>query len=217
VAGADDPHEAVRRSFDRIAEQYAADFSGELARKPFDRERLRSFAAGCALGPVLDVGCGAAGHVGRFVADAIGQPPRVIGVDVSERSVALARRLNPPLGFVAADMRALPLRPGVCGAIVAFYSLIYGDDAHVAASLGEFRRVLRPGAPLLVAVHAGEGAQHFDEYRGLAVDVTMCLRRPESFAAQVRGARFGIDTVEVRPPYELEHPTERLYVAAHAI
>jgi hypothetical protein len=60
--------ENVRRSFDRIAEQYAADFADALTRKPSDAERLRAFAARCGGGPVQDVGCGAAGHVGRFVA-----------------------------------------------------------------------------------------------------------------------------------------------------
>ena len=53
----------VRAAFDRIAEQYAADFADELARKPWDVERLRRFAAACPPGPVLDVGCGAAGHI----------------------------------------------------------------------------------------------------------------------------------------------------------
>jgi predicted TPR repeat methyltransferase len=84
----------VRASFDRVAEQYAADFADELTRKPWDVERLRRFAATCGPGPVLDVGCGSAGHVGRFVAD-LGA--RVVGVDFSERSVAHASGLNPTL------------------------------------------------------------------------------------------------------------------------
>src|SRR2546421_10108348 len=85
----------VRAAFDRIAEQYAADFADELTRKPWDVERLHRFAAACPPGPVLDVGCGAAGHVGRFFAELdtrAGLP--VIGVDFSERSAALPRRLN---------------------------------------------------------------------------------------------------------------------------
>src|SRR3989449_8524592 len=124
----------VRASFDRIAEQYAADFADELTRKPWDVERLRRFGAACPPGPVLDVGCGAAGHVGRFVADLGTRPDRaVIGVDFSERSVILARRLNPTLSFVAADVRALPVADGVCAGIVAFYSLIYGGGRAPAA------------------------------------------------------------------------------------
>src|SRR5438552_18389757 len=86
----------VRVSFDRIAEQYAADFADELTRKPWDVERLRRFAALCPPGPVLDVGCGAAGHVGRFLAD-LGA--RVVGLDFSDCSVVHASRPNPTLRF----------------------------------------------------------------------------------------------------------------------
>jgi SAM-dependent methyltransferase len=203
----------VRASFDRIAEQYAADFADELTRKPRDVERLRRFAAACGPGPVLDVGCGAAGHVGRFVAD-LGA--RVIGVDFSERSVACARRMNPGLAFLAADAGALPVRDGGCAGIVAFYSLIYGGDEVTAAALLELRRVLRDGGRLLVAVHAGTGAQRFTDYKGAPVDVELHHRRPAAFAAQVRRAGFAVESVEVRPPYAFEHATERLYVAARA-
>ena len=112
----------VRASFDRIAEQYAADFADELSRKPWDAERLRRFAASCRPGPVLDVGCGAAGHVGRFLLE-LGLEP-VVGLDFSERSVLHASRLHPTLRFVAGDVHELPVADGACAGIVAFYSLI---------------------------------------------------------------------------------------------
>jgi ubiquinone/menaquinone biosynthesis C-methylase UbiE len=201
----------VQASFDRIAEQYAADFADELACKPYDVERLRAFAARCPTGTVLDVGCGAAGHVGAFVS---GLGPRVVGVDLSARSVTLAQRRQPRLQFVAADAHALPFASGACGGVVAFYSLIYAADPRPA--LVELRRVLQQGAPLLVAVHGGEGSQHFDSYKGLAVDVELHFRTPEPFAAQIRGAGFTVDALEVRPPYPFEHATPRVYVAARA-
>jgi SAM-dependent methyltransferase len=160
---------------------------------------------------VLDIGCGAAGHVGRFVAEA---GVKVIGVDLSPRSVALAHRLNPALAFVAADMRCLPVPDGACAGIVAFYSLIYVADP--VPALVELRRVLRPGAPLLVAVHAGEGAQRFDSYKGVPVDVELHLRPPPAFAGQVRQAGFTVERVDVRSPYPFEHATLRLYVTARA-
>jgi SAM-dependent methyltransferase len=203
----------VRASFDRIAEQYAADFSDELTRKPWDVERLRRFAAVCGHGLVLDIGCGAAGHIGRFVAD-LGA--RVIGVDFSERSVACASRLNSTLRFVAGDMSVLPVADGACAGVVGFYSLIYGDDAATGRALVELRRVLRTGGGLLVAVHAGTGAQRFTDYKGARVDVELHYREPTAFAAEVREAGFTVESVETRPPYSFEHPTERLYVAARA-
>ena len=204
----------VRASFDRIAEQYAADFADELSHKPWDVERLRRFAASCRPGPVLDVGCGAAGHVGRFVAD-LGLKP-VIGVDFSERSVGHASRLNPALRFVAGEVRELPVADGACAGVVAFYALIYGDDAWLAAALAEIRRVLRDAGRLLLAVHAGVGSQRFTDYKGAPVDVELHHRQPAAFAAQVRRAGFVVESVETRPPYAFEHATERLYVAARA-
>jgi SAM-dependent methyltransferase len=201
----------VGASFDRIAEQYAADFADELSRKPYDVDRLRAFAAACPAGPVLDVGCGAAGHVGGFLAD---QGARVVGVDLSARSVVLAGRLNPSLRFVAADVVALPFASGACAGAVAFYSLIYTADPRPA--LVELRRVLRRGGALLVAVHAGEGAQRFDNYKGLPVDIELHLRSPEVLAAQTAQSGFSVEAVDVRPPYPFEHATRRLYLAARA-
>lgn len=175
--------ERVRRSFDRIAEQYAADFADELSRKPFDTERLRAFAGRCAGGLVVDVGCGAAGHVGRFVAD---QGVRVVGVDVSERSVAIAARLNPSMRFLTGDARALPVQSGLCAGVVAFYSLIYEGAGGTSAALAEFRRALRPGGFLLIAVHAGEGVHHYGEYKGIPVDVELHLWAPPMLEGLVR-------------------------------
>ena len=214
VAPLDSVIDPVRASFDRIAEQYAADFADELTRKPWDVERLRRFAASCGAGPVLDVGCGAAGHIGRFIAD-LGLA-QVIGIDFSERSVLHASRLNPSLRFVAGDVRELPLADGACAGVVAFYSLIYGNDAAITVALGELRRVLRAGGRLLVAVHAGIGAQRFTDYKGAPVDVELHHRQPVAFAAQVRRAGFIVESSEARPPYAFEHATERLYIAARA-
>jgi SAM-dependent methyltransferase len=204
--------ERVRSSFDRIAEQYAADFADELTGKPYDRERLRDFAARCGRGPVLDVGCGPAAHVGRFVAD-LGA--RVIGVDLAPRSLTVARRLNDPsLALVAADVRALPFASGSCAGALAFYSLIY--EADPSSALVELRRVLRDGGALLVAVHAGQGFSHHSEYKGQPVDVGLHLQASDVFAERVKRAGFRLDNVEIRPPYPFEHATERLYVAARA-
>jgi len=162
---------------------------------------------------VLDVGCGAAGHVGRFLAD---RGASVVGVDFSERSVAVAARLQPSLRFVAADMGALPLGDGACAGVVAFYCLIYGGDDPTRAALVELRRVLRSGGRLLVAVHAGVGAQRFTDYKGAPVDVEIHHRQPTAFAALMRGVGLVLDSVEVRAPYPFEHATERLYVSATA-
>jgi hypothetical protein len=69
---------------------------------------------------------------------------------------------------------------------------------------------------LLVAVHAGEGFDHFSEYKGLPVDVELHRRSPKAFAVEIARAGFTVERVDVRPPYPFEHATERLYVTARA-
>ena len=208
-----DGEDLIRRSFDRIAERYAADFADELDGKPFDRDVLRRFArAARPPGPVLELGCGP-GHVGRFLATA--RMP-ILGLDVSLESLRTARRLNPATGVVCGDMRALPIRAAACAGMIAFYALIYWDAAGTAAILSELRRALRPRAPLLLAVHGGEGAQRFTDFKGHAVDITLHHHRPERLTALLVNAGFDVEEVQTRPPYPFEHQTVRVYVLARA-
>ena len=162
---------------------------------------------------MLEIGCGPAAHIGRYVAD-LGR--RVVGIDLSEGALRVARRLNPTMPLLAADMHALPVRSNSVAGIVAFYSMIYEAADGVSTALAEFRRVLHRGGALLLAVHAGEGAHHFGDYKGIAVDITLHYRAPDDFGALVRRAAFALHACEVRPPYPFEHATDRLYVAARA-
>ena len=84
----------VEDTYDAIAEDYETAIADELDRKPFDRALLDDLATRLA-GPVADIGCGP-GHVGRYLAD---RGVDVIGVDVSEGMLAVARRRNPRLRF----------------------------------------------------------------------------------------------------------------------
>ena len=61
-------HDAARRSYDTVAEQYADGFRGELAHKPLDRALLGSLIEAAGAGaPVADLGCGP-GHVAGWPA-----------------------------------------------------------------------------------------------------------------------------------------------------
>ena len=65
-----EPWPDIGHTYDVAAEHYAATFAGELDGKPFDRDLLDRYAAARAgRGEVWDVGCGAAGHLTRYLAD----------------------------------------------------------------------------------------------------------------------------------------------------
>jgi len=203
--------EAVRRSFDAIADLYASAFAGELERKPHDRDLLDSFARTVAA-PVADLGCGP-GHVGAYVA---ARGPRVIGCDFSVASLRQGRGLFPAMPFVAGDLLRLPFADGSLGGAVAFYSLIYGEEPHLTRCLREIRRVLRPGGALLAAVDGGVGADHFDSYEGRPIDMTIVARDPDRLARLAGGAGLRVEELRIREPYEFEHQTPRVYLRASA-
>jgi SAM-dependent methyltransferase/RimJ/RimL family protein N-acetyltransferase len=80
-----------------------------------------------------------------------------IGLDCSSATLAAARaRLTAAGGrhlFVVADLRAIPLRAGVVGRILAGSSLDhFSDKAEIATSLAELTRVLEPGGVLVVTL-----------------------------------------------------------------
>lgn len=124
-----------------------------------DHLRARQFAS------LIDVGCGD----GRFLREltATGRAARMVGVDYSERAIALARALNPGLDFRAADITA-----GDVGQTFDVVTLIevleHIPPPQVPAFVASLRKLMHPESILLVTVpHANEPviAKHFQHFR----------------------------------------------------
>jgi 2-polyprenyl-3-methyl-5-hydroxy-6-metoxy-1,4-benzoquinol methylase len=98
---------AIQKSYDGIADEYARHLYSELDNKPLDRELLARFAARVKdKGAICDMGCGP-GHIARFLHDA---GTNVFGLDLSSRMIEEARRLNPEISFRQGNMLALDSR-----------------------------------------------------------------------------------------------------------
>jgi SAM-dependent methyltransferase len=205
-----DPDE-LRASYDQVAETYADTFFDELDRKPFDRELLNAYAERTRdRGLVLDVGCGP-GHVARYLHE---RGVEVAGVDLSPRMVEVARRLNPDLRFEPGDMAALDIEDNGLAGLVAFYSIIHLPRETAPGVLREFGRVIRTGGELLIAVHAGTGSVHRDDFLGEPVPFEATFFERDELVSLVEGAGFQIEEAIQRAPYDTEAPTQRLYVRA---
>lgn len=107
---------------------------------------------------VLEVGVGT-GRIARAIA---GRVRAIAGVDRAADMLRVARREVPAV--CRADARALPVRGGWADAAIAGW--VFGHfrewmpDAwreEVAQALGEMRRALRPGRPLVVIETLGTG------------------------------------------------------------
>jgi len=195
-----------------VAEAYGEQFSDELTRKPFDRMLLDSFGTACPQpGQVLDVGYGP-GHIARYLKE---RGVNAAGIDLAPAMVELARRLNPQLEFTTGDMRSLRLATTSISGIAAFYSIIHIPRAEVPLVLDEFRRVLVSNGRVLMAVHGGTGLLHRDEFLGQPVPFEATLFSLGEIVSLVEHAGFWVDEARQRAPYDFEHATPRLYVAAH--
>ena len=149
-------YDRVRDSYDRVAERYADEISGELTGKPLDRALLRSLRELVAEveestgpGAVADLGCGP-GHVGAYL-NGLAVP--VVGIDISPAMIEVGRRRFPDLSFRVGSLLTLPATDGEFTGAVAMYSIIHLRPEDRAVAFREMHRVIRPGGWLLVAFH----------------------------------------------------------------
>jgi ubiquinone/menaquinone biosynthesis C-methylase UbiE len=107
-------------------------------------------AAGVTAGQrILDVACGT-GIVARGAADRVGTGGEVVGLDLSDAMLAVARRIRPELQWRQGDAAALPFRDAEFDAAISQMALMFLPDP--AAALCEMRRVVRPTGSVGVLV-----------------------------------------------------------------
>ena len=123
--------------------------------RDFDRDRSRSLQEQAWLdrflghvrpsGTVLDIGCGMAEPIARYVIEA---GFRVVGIDSSPSMIALCRERFPDSEWLVADMRELVLDRRVDGVLAwdSFFHLHMDDQR---AMFARFAGHALPGAPLM--------------------------------------------------------------------
>lgn len=101
--------------------------------------------------PILELGCGS----GQDSAVLAAAGHAVIGIDLSERSIAGVRARVPSGKFHCQDIRApFPLPPGGAGAVVASLSLHYFPWPETLALAARIRETLRPDGVLLCRLNS---------------------------------------------------------------
>ena len=100
-------------------------------------------------GRVLDVACGT-GIVARTAAELVGPSGVVVGVDVNEAMLTVARRVRPELDWRQGDVAALPFTGGAFDIVLCQMALMFFADR--PAAVREMRRVVADGGSVAVAV-----------------------------------------------------------------
>jgi ubiquinone/menaquinone biosynthesis C-methylase UbiE len=98
---------------------------------------------------VLDVACGT-GIVARTAAERTGPVGRVIGLDLNEAMLTVARRVRPDLDWRRGDAASLPFPDDSFDVALCQSGLMFLPDPAVA--VGEMARVVRPGGRVAAQV-----------------------------------------------------------------
>jgi ubiquinone/menaquinone biosynthesis C-methylase UbiE len=107
-------------------------------------------AAGVTAGDrVLDVACGT-GIVARTAAERTGPAGHVVGLDLNEAMLTVARRVRPDLDWRQGDATSLPFPDGTFDVALCQSGLMFVPDP--AAAVAELARVVRPGGRVAVQV-----------------------------------------------------------------
>lgn len=206
---------ATRISYDTDAVGYAEKVRGLLEGSPYLRASLALFAElvrDSGGGLVADVGCGP-GYVTRHLHD-LGVD--AFGIDLSPEMVAIARRDYPALRFEVGTMTNLDLADDSVAGVLAFWSVIHVPDHSVPRVFAQFRRVMRPGGPLLVGFHVGDETRRTSGgCSGRSIDVDSHPRRPSEVARWLREAGFAIEAELVMRPDE-DVPGAIILARSHA-
>ena len=167
-------------------------------------------------GRILDAGCGS-GALSRLLASHH-PAAQVVGVDQNPRFVAFATERAatdhlPNLSFESGDVRKLPFAPANFDVICSHNVLFFIADPE--AALREFRRVIRPGGQIIVALRHRTLLANAPEDPNLQrrlervvfslADVLLARRLP----LMLRDAGFGDVDVEIE--------TDRIYTTIGSI
>lgn len=100
---------------------------------------------------VLDVACGT-GILARTIAERMGSTGTVVGIDLNEGMLQVAKRKAPKIEWRQGHAESLPFDTHSFDATVSQFGLMFFEDRR--AALQEMIRVLKPGGQLAVAVWA---------------------------------------------------------------
>jgi cyclopropane fatty-acyl-phospholipid synthase-like methyltransferase len=208
TSSADARARTVQAAYDELGPRFG-DWMAKLAGEPLDRflrelvERLDEGAC------ILELGCGD-GRTTKRLAERYD----VVGVDLSEEQLRLARASARRATFRHADIMELALPAGAYDAVTAFYSLMHVPREDHPELLSRILRWLRPSGLFLAPMSTIGGPDRTE--RWLGAEMFFSGWDAETNGHLVRDAGFEVLVDEVLPMWEpdSEYETAFLWVLA---
>jgi len=199
----------TRQTYNLVAQKYHDLFYNEMNEKEYDRKLLDSFAAKFNTDSLIcDAGCGPSAHIGRYLFE---KGIKVVGVDISEKCIELAKLINPEMKFECADIGSMPFDDTSFDGVISYYSIINTPKIYTSRIFNEFRRVLKPDGYLLVSVKAGTTEGYIDDLLGIKTKSYFTFFTQEEIVDYFSRAGFLLDFFDKRRPYDFEINNKRIF------
>lgn len=139
----------VKQGYNKVAENYA------MGRSQFKSDiyldKLNSLLAPHST--VLDIGCGAGKPVDSYF---VSKGHKVIGIDISEKMIELAKKNVPKGEYKVTDMSELQKGEYFVDAVVSFYSIFHTPREKHQLLLNKINSFLPKGGLLLITMGSSE-------------------------------------------------------------
>jgi len=144
--------ETIEKAYNKIAEKYYSAFSG----KSNIPKALKQF--GKFLKPnskILDAGCG-----GGIASKILSKKYELIGVDISEKMLAIARKNSPNIKFIKKDITKLNFPASTFDGICSFFVLLHLKERDIKRLIKSFYKLLKNKGVLIIST----GTKKSDKY-----------------------------------------------------
>ncbi|NEA98428.1 class I SAM-dependent methyltransferase [Streptomyces sp. SID13726] len=193
-------------AFDAIGDRYDEAFPHKEGQVTAAQWLIGALPAGAR---VLDLGCGTGLPTARRLAES---GLDVVGVDLSDRMVAVARENVPGGSFHRADIADLrpggPLDLGRFDAVAAFFSLLMLPRAEIPLALDTIRRLLRPDGLFALSMVEADVDDFSIPFIGSTIRVSGYLREELRETVEAAGFRIVDETSYSYAPASADVPPE---------
>jgi SAM-dependent methyltransferase len=155
--------ELVRKSYDRIAEAYHQNRINKTARNVRFLDRLRPYLP--QSGTVLDLGCGGGCPISKYFADA---GYDVLGVDISEKMIELAKNSVPNARFKVGDFERSNFPERSFDLIISFFAIIHlPRDTHAQLFKKMYKWLKEDGAIFVTLGALDNEEEQVDDWKSV--------------------------------------------------